>query len=196
MQSPRCWGSLWCWPLQTTTQLFFLLPPNTDAASLSFILSLPSLLTCITVSPPSLSSSTPPTLSLSQKLPITSNANPSGFSSFFITLDLLAAYNSGVLPIFEIPLPVFSLLQFLSQPLSFPHQILLLPHVGAILLSALSSLLSFTRSLPVEWPLIGLWPPSIYSLSFDCKICFPLENHFSCFMSPCWEWKTRCLYFF
>lgn len=92
----------------------------------------------------SISPPLPPPHSLS-KITNTSNANPSSFSSFFITLDLLAAFNSGVCPFLKL-LCLFSVLQFLSWPLSFPHQILLLLHMGAMQLSAHSSLLSFEPS--------------------------------------------------
>lgn len=76
---------------------------------------------------------------------------------------------------------LFSLFQFLSQPLSLAHQIVLLPHVGAIYLSALSCLLSFKYSVSggtVDW----FVATPIYSLSFDCQIWLPLENYLSCFM--------------
>lgn len=42
-------------------------------------------------------------------LSVTSIANPGGFPSFVITLALLAPLNSGVLSIFEMPLPFLSL---------------------------------------------------------------------------------------
>ena len=119
---------------------------------------------------------------LSQKLPVTSNANPSGFPSFVITLVLLAPLNSAVLSIFEIPL------LFLYPPVPQPAFIfgsLNLPPATyatcAIYLSALSCLLSFKYSVSgrtIDW----FVATPIYSLSFDCQIWLPLENYLSCFM--------------
>ena len=98
---------------------------------------------------------------LSQKLPVTPNANPSGFPSFIITLVLLAPWNSGVLSFFEIPLP------FLSPPVPQPAFIFgssdLPPSTyGCHTLVCPQLFSSPSNILSVAGPLIGLWPlPSV-----------------------------------
>lgn len=132
----------------------------------------------LTVSPYRSLSSSLPHPTLKALLPITSNASPRTLSSFFTTLDVWAAFNSGVLPIFlETPL------SSLSPPIPYPAFIFCSSnppplYVGAIQLPACCFISFPPHTLHggnIDWLVATrqLFP------SLDRRIWFALENRLS-----------------